>query len=71
MNNNAHKIIVTGSVGFIGASLCMKLLERGDSVVGIDNHNNYYDPKIKDARLERLKKYKNFLKFLTITFTKL
>ena len=54
------KIIVTGSAGFIGASLCIKLLERGDCIVGIDNHNDYYDPKIKDDRLERLAKYPNY-----------
>ena len=53
-------IIVTGSAGFIGSSLCIKLLERGDKLVGIDNHNNYYDPKIKEARLERLLKYPNY-----------
>ena len=52
--------MVTGSAGFIGSAVSHKLLERGDSVVGIDNHNKYYDPKIKDARLERLKKYKNY-----------
>ena len=54
------KIIVTGSAGFIGASLCVKLLERGDDIIGIDNHNDYYDPKIKEARIERLAKYSNF-----------
>ena len=55
MNNT---IIITGSVGFIGAALCIKLLERGDNVVGIDNHNDYYDPNIKEARLKRLKNIK-------------
>ena len=44
--------IITGSAGFIGFSLCMKLLQRGDHVVGIDNHNNYYDPELKDARVK-------------------
>ena len=44
------KIIVSGSAGFIGFSLSIKLLDLGFSVVGIDNHNNYYDPKIKDDR---------------------
>ena len=57
MNN---RIIITGSVGFIGAALCIKLLKRGDNIVGIDNHNDYYDPNIKEARLERLKKYQNY-----------
>ena len=54
------KIIVTGSAGFIGSCLCIKLLERGDSVIGIDNHNDYYDPTIKEARLERLTKFSNY-----------
>jgi UDP-glucuronate 4-epimerase len=53
-------IIVTGSAGFIGFAVSSKLLERGDNVIGIDNHNNYYDPKIKDARLEKLTKYSNY-----------
>ena len=47
------KIIVTGSAGFIGSALCIKLLERGDSVIGIDNHNEYYDPELKESRLRR------------------
>ena len=58
--NNIKKIIVTGSAGFIGSSLCTKLLKRGDNVLGIDNHNNYYDPKIKDARIGRLLQYSNY-----------
>ena len=45
--------LVTGSVGFIGSALTLRLLERGDIVVGIDNHNDYYDPRIKEARLAR------------------
>ena len=52
--------LVTGSAGFIGSAVSLKLLERGDGVVGIDNHNDYYDPRIKDARIERLKKYSNY-----------
>ena len=52
--------MVTGSAGFIGSALSIKLLERGANVIGIDNHNNYYDPKIKDGRLNRLTKFKNY-----------
>jgi len=47
------KILVTGSAGFIGSALALRLLARGDTVVGIDNHNDYYDPAIKEARVER------------------
>lgn len=46
-------ILVTGSAGFIGSALTLKLLERGNHVVGIDNHNDYYDPALKEARLAR------------------
>jgi UDP-glucuronate 4-epimerase len=48
------KLIVTGTAGFIGAAVALRLLERGDTVVGIDNHNSYYDPQLKAARLTRL-----------------
>lgn len=54
------KILVTGSAGFIGYHLCKSLLEDGFEVLGIDNVNNYYDQKLKFARLEQLKPYKNF-----------
>lgn len=47
------KILVTGSAGFIGSALTLRLLKRGDTVIGIDNHNDYYDPSIKEARLAR------------------
>ena len=52
--------VVTGSAGFIGSAVALKLLEIGDNVIGIDNHNDYYDTKIKDARLQKLTKYSNY-----------
>ena len=54
------KIVVTGSAGFIGYSLSKKLLDLGFNVIGIDNHNNYYDPKIKQDRTQRLEEYLNY-----------
>ena len=60
MSKNINRILVTGSAGFIGAALCLKMLERGDDVIGIDNHNDYYDPGLKIARLRRLEKYSNY-----------
>ena len=54
------KIIVTGSSGFIGFHVSKKLLGSGNKVHGIDSMNNYYDVKLKKARLAILKKYKNF-----------
>ena len=54
------KVLVTGAAGFIGSSLVLRLLERGDSVVGIDNHNDYYDPAIKEARLARHASHANY-----------
>lgn len=54
------KIMVTGAAGFIGSTLSIRLLERGDEVVGIDNLNDYYDVNLKLARLDRLKNYDNF-----------
>ncbi len=47
------KILVTGSAGFIGSALSIRLLDRGDDVVGIDSHNDYYDTALKEARLAR------------------
>ena len=51
------KVLITGSAGFIGSALALRLLERGDEVIGIDNLNDYYDVKLKQARLERTIKY--------------
>lgn len=47
------KILITGVAGFIGSTLALRLLERGDQVHGIDNMNNYYDVSLKEARLAR------------------
>lgn len=47
------KVLVTGAAGFIGSALTLRLLERGDQVIGIDNHNDYYDPALKEDRLAR------------------
>jgi len=47
-------VLVTGAAGFIGAAVCERLLERGERVLGVDNLNSYYDPALKQARLDRL-----------------
>jgi len=54
------KVLVTGSAGFIGSTLVLRLLARGDTVIGIDNHNDYYDPAIKEARLARYANHPNY-----------
>ena len=54
------KILVTGAAGFIGMHVSRRLLERGNEVVGIDNLNDYYDPRLKQARLDTLQPYANF-----------
>lgn len=47
------KVLLTGTAGFIGSALALRLLERGDEVIGVDNHNDYYDQKLKEDRLDR------------------
>ena len=54
------KILVTGAAGFIGMHTSLRLLERGDEVVGLDNLNDYYEVSLKEARLARLQAYPNF-----------
>ena len=51
---HSRPVLVTGAAGFIGAALCQRLLQRGDRVIGIDNLNSYYDPALKQARLEAI-----------------
>ncbi len=55
------KVMITGVAGFIGSTLAMRLLERGDSVYGVDNLNDYYDVNLKKARLERFQDHDNFM----------
>jgi UDP-glucuronate 4-epimerase len=62
--------IVTGAAGFIGAATARALLERGDEVVGIDSLNDYYDPALKQARLDRLaRQYGNRFRFERLDFS--
>lgn len=48
------KILLTGIAGFIGSAVCKRLLEQGETVIGLDNINNYYDPELKYGRLSEL-----------------
>ena len=57
------KILVTGAIGFIGYHVTQALIARGDHVVGLDNVNDYYDPKLKLARLESINKSQNASNF--------
>jgi UDP-glucuronate 4-epimerase len=54
------KILVTGTAGFIGSAVAIKLLERGDEIVGLDNLNDYYDVNLKKARLERVSAFPQY-----------
>ena len=53
-------LLVTGAAGFIGYHLCLKRLKQGDTVVGVDNLNDYYDVTLKEARLKNLQQHENF-----------
>jgi UDP-glucuronate 4-epimerase len=54
------KVFITGAAGFIGSALSLRLLERGDEVIGADNHNDYYSPALKEARLARQESHSNY-----------
>lgn len=54
------KVLITGSAGFIGSALSLRLLNRGDTVIGIDNHNDYYSPQLKEDRLARHADHPNY-----------
>jgi UDP-glucuronate 4-epimerase len=60
MWGNMANLLVTGVAGFVGFHLCQRLLDRGDTIIGIDNLNNYYDVSLKQARLEQLKNRSGF-----------
>ena len=53
-------VLVTGAAGFIGYHVARRLLERGETVLGLDNLNDYYDVRLKKARLAQLKPFKKF-----------
>ncbi len=53
-----RRILITGAAGFIGFHLCKKLIEKNEFLIGLDNMNNYYDPKLKKSRINELTKLK-------------
>ncbi len=60
LNPDKGPILVTGAAGFIGANVCRNLLEKGCTVVGVDNLNDYYDVALKHHRLEALHQHADF-----------
>jgi len=60
MSERKSPILVTGAAGFIGYHVCERLLKDGEEVLGVDNLNHYYDVKLKEARLDLLRKHAGF-----------
>src|SRR2546422_213673 len=60
MNSQNHSVLVTGAAGFIGFHVAKRLLEDGNEVFGLDNLNDYYDVRLKEARLAQLTSFKQF-----------
>ena len=65
-----EKILVTGSAGFIGYHVCINLIKKGFNVIGLDNLNDYYDVKLKNARLNEIYKFSEEKKLSSFTFIK-
>ena len=63
-------VLVTGAAGFIGSHVARALVDRGDEVVGIDNLNDYYDPRLKQARINELeRRFGNRFRFERVDFS--
>ena len=62
------KVLITGGAGFIGSATAKALMERGDTPILIDNFNDYYDPKLKEDRINFFLKEKNNNAFLMCYF---
>ena len=60
MKNTNSPVLVTGTAGFIGSHVAQRLLDQGESVIGLDNLNDYYDVSLKKARLSRLEKQSSY-----------
>lgn len=67
--DNSKKVLITGAAGFIGFHLSKRLLNEGCCVIGLDNLNNYYDVRLKESRLEILKK-KSCFSFYTWQYSR-
>ena len=60
MADNQQTTLITGAAGFIGFHTARSLLEKGETIIGIDNLNDYYDISLKKSRLEKIIPYRNF-----------